>query len=159
MRALIWMAVLMAGCRHGAEAAGAFVTLVEAAQAPAAIARDVSTIDECIRRPYGICHEMARGGAADDRSRGCVRTPYLRGTVALSGPFGLQPVAFTEVRLEHEGLTLSSAATDGRGVFSFYCGVPAGMYDVVVRDGGYRGATRLFLEEPRRDLLVVAARP
>jgi hypothetical protein len=148
MRRLVLLCLLSAGCGHGgADAANAFVALATLVEAPLVVAHAARKIEDVAQHPYELCNPERPDLA-----------PYLRGTVVLAGPLGLDPVAFTEVVLLRDGVTVRSAATDRNGGFGFSCGLAPGAYDIVVLSGGYRAEKHLLVKGPQRQLLLMATR-
>jgi hypothetical protein len=146
MRGLTLICLLTLGCGHdAADAANVFSTLVTLVELPVRAAAIAHRAEDVAARPYVLCQPPR-----PDLS------PYLRGTVVLSGPMGLDPVPFAEVTLVRDGVALRSAATDRRGVFYFSCGLAPGPYDIVVHAVGCRGGKRLYVQGPEQELLLLA---
>jgi hypothetical protein len=147
VRAVV-LAWLFCGCSAAGDSLRAIQTAYDIAQlatVPVRTAEAVGELHRCAAMTEPACR--ARPDLA----------PYLRGTVVLSGPLGLEAVPFVEIVLQREGRTIAKGATDRSGVFVFTAGVPAGDYELVVDSGHVQGARRVFISGPLRDVLLMAA--
>jgi hypothetical protein len=123
------------------------------------VAQDLVQLATLPARTAKAVNELQRCGTADGRACSArpELTPYLRGTVVVSGPVGLEAVPFVEIALLRQGRTVATAATDRGGVFGFVAQVPTGDYELVVDSGWVQGARSLLVDGPAHDLLLMAA--
>jgi hypothetical protein len=123
-----------------------------------------STTGQAVGQGFDRALWCAASYAASSRSgTGCQPRPptvgvTLRGQVVVAGATGPLPLAFTKVVLLREARVVATAASDGRGRFSFTDNLDAGDYEIALAPGDYTGGTTLTVDRGTPDVVVFATR-